>query len=205
MTRQSDIEISPKVPRTPEGTACIWHEFWKLQQRHQSAPGIRARVRLVRAEGDESQLALETGSGHQFTLDHGEGAVGPEPAELLTGALAGSLAFEVVAYLRKRQRLTDYEIRVEAQQAERRPRQIVTVRIHHIITGEGVDPAAVSEAIRIAEKLCMMQDLLRHTATITTTFEVIEKMTEKPEGGLPEVSVPASERSSSRQTGRSSA
>jgi putative redox protein len=123
--------------------------------------------------------------------------------ELLAGALGGSLAFEAVQYLRreKRQRLTNYEVRVEAQQAERPPRQIVAVRIHHIVTGEGVDPAAVSEAIRIADKACMIRDLLRHTATITTTFEVIEKMTGKPEGEQSAVNAPASELPSSRRTG----
>jgi putative redox protein len=78
---------------------------------------------------------------------------------------------------KKRQRVTGYEVRVEADQAERPPQVFVAVRIHHIVTGYDIDPAAVSEAIRISEeKYCSVEAMLRHTATITTTFEIVNEV-----------------------------
>jgi len=48
------------------------------------------------------------------------------------------------------------------------------VRIHHIVTGRGVDPAAVTEAIRISEeKYCAVEAMLKHSAVVRATFEVI--------------------------------
>ncbi len=72
--------------------------------------------------------------------------------------------------------MTGYEVRVEADQAERPPQVFVAVRIHHIVTGYEIDPAAVSEAIRISEeKYCSVEAMLRPAATITTTFEVVNE------------------------------
>ena len=177
-------EIQQKVPRALQGTACIWHEFWKLRPPHPSVPGVRARIWLSQPQQEERQFVLETGGGHHVVVDDSEGGTGPQPLELLAGALAGSVAFEVIGILRrkKHQQVTAYEVRVEAEQAERIPKAFVAVRIHHIVTGEGVDPAAVSEAIRICEESCVLQALLRHTATITTTFEVVkDAAAERPE------------------------
>jgi putative redox protein len=51
-----------------------------------------------------------------------------------------------------------------------------TVRIHHIVTGHDVDPAAVNEAIRISEeKYCSVEAMLKHSAVVRTTFEVIDE------------------------------
>jgi len=184
MPRNSEIktEIQSKVPRTLQGTECIWHEFWKLRHRHPGTPGVRARVRLSQPQKEDRQFVLETGGGHQFVVDDSEGGSGSQPIELLAGALAGCVAFEVIGILRrnKHQRVTGYEVRVEAEQAERPPRTFVVVRIHHIVSGDGVDPAAVSEAIRVVEESCVVQALLRHTATITTTFEVVKEIAGGP-------------------------
>jgi uncharacterized OsmC-like protein len=173
-------EIQSKLPRTLQGTACIWHEFWKQRQRHTSTPGVRARAWLSRPQG-QRHFVLETGSGQHFVVDDSEGDTRPQANELVVAALAESAAYEVIDFLRrkKQQRVTGYEVRVEADQAERPPQAIVAVRIHHIVTGEGVDPAAVSEAIRVCEESCAVQALLRHTATITMSYEVVNETAER--------------------------
>ena len=67
-------------------------------------------------------------------------------------------------------------MRVEAEQAERPPQAFVAVRIHHIVTGDDIDAAAVSEAIRISEeKYCSVEAMLKHNAVVRTTFEVINE------------------------------
>ena len=174
-----------KLPRSPEWTEGVWHEFWKGQQGHSIAPGIRARVKLTQPERDQRQFVVETGSGHHFLVDDTVGGTGPKPIELVAAALAGCTAFDVITILRgkKRQHVTGYEVRVEAEQAERPPQILVAVRIHHIVTGHGVDPAAVSEAIRTSEeKYCAVEAMLMHSAMVTTTFEVVEEPTGQATG-----------------------
>lgn len=43
-------------------------------------------------------------------------------------------------------KVTGYEARVEADQAERPPQVFTAVRIHHVITGFEIDAAAVEQA-----------------------------------------------------------
>lgn len=164
--------------RTPSGTEAIWREFWKLGKPREHAPGIGARVTLTQPERNLRQFVVETGTGHHFLVDDAAGGSGPKPIELVAAALAGCTAFDVITILRgkKRQHVTGYEVRVQTEQAERPPQVFVAVRIHHIVTGHDVDPSAVSEAIRISEeKYCSVEAMLKQTAVITTTFEVIDE------------------------------
>jgi putative redox protein len=160
-------------------TKTIWNEFWKLGEARENVPGIRARVMLTQpALPNHRQFVVETGSGHHLLVDDKAGGTGPKPIELVAAALAGCTAFDVITILRgkKRQDVTGYEVRVEAEQAERPPQAFVAVRIHHIVTGRDVDPAAVSEAIRISEeKYCSVEAMLKHNAVVRTTFEVINE------------------------------
>jgi len=66
-------------------------------------------------------------------LDDPAGGTGPKPIELVATALAGCTAFDVVTILRQKfhQKVTGYEVRVEADQAERPPQVFTAVRIHH--------------------------------------------------------------------------
>lgn len=162
---------------TANGAEMLWSEFWKLGEARANVPGIHARVTLTQpALVKNRQFVVETGSGHHFLVDDTAGGTGPKPIELVAAALAGCTAFDVITILRskKRQLITGYEVRVEAEQAERPPQAFVAVRIHHIVTGRDVDPAAVTEAIRISEeKYCSVEAMLKHSAVVRTTFEVI--------------------------------
>jgi len=167
-------------------TKTIWNEFWKLGEARANVPGIRARVMLTQpALPNQRQFVVETGSGHHLLVDDTAGGTGPKPIELVAAALAGCTAFDVITILRgkKRQDVTGYEVRVEAEQAERPPQAFVAVRIHHIVTGRDVDPAAVGEAIHISEeKYCSVEAMLKHNAVVRTTFEVINENTASAAG-----------------------
>jgi putative redox protein len=162
----------------------IWQEFWKLGEARTNVPGIRARVMLMKPEPlNYRQFLVETGSGHNFVVDDPAGGTGPKPIELVAAALAGCTAFDVITILRskKRQLVTGYEVQVEAEQAERPPQVFVAIRIHHIVRGYDIDAAAVSEAIRISEeKYCSVEAMLKHSAVVRTTFEVINEATAPP-------------------------
>jgi|SRR5690242_1435514 putative redox protein len=162
----------------------IWNEFWKVGEARTNVSGVRARVVLAHPELPASrQFSVKTGSGHNFLVDDPAGGTGPKPIELVAAALAGCTAFDVITILRgkKHQRVTSYEVQVEAEQAERPPQVFVAVRIHHIVRGYELDAAAVSEAIRISEeKYCAVEAMLRHTAVVRTTFEVLNETDAPP-------------------------
>jgi putative redox protein len=67
---------------------------------------------------------------------------------------------------------------VEADQAERPPQVFTTVRIHHVVTGIGIEEAALQEAIRLSEeKYCSVGAMIQKTAKFETTHEIVEDTT----------------------------
>jgi uncharacterized OsmC-like protein len=164
----------------PQGVESIWHEFRRQRQSRADTPGIRARATLTQPERDQQQFVMETGSGHHLIVDS-LGVTGSRAIELLAAALAASLASQVIARIRahKDQFITGYEVRIEAAQTERAPRALTSVHIHHVINGRSIDAAVINDAIRsVEENNCPVEALLKHTASIMTTFEIVEEPTE---------------------------
>ena len=141
---------------------------------------ISAQVQLTQALRADRQFVAITGSEHHMLLDDGAGGTGPKPIELVAAGLAGCTAFDVITVLRQkfRQKVTAYEVRVAADQAERPPQVFTGVRIHHVVTGFEIDPAAIEEAIRLSEeKYCSVGAMVKQTATFKTTYEIVEEKT----------------------------
>ncbi len=139
---------------------------------------ISAKVSLTQSLKSQRQFVVESGSGHHFLLDDASGASGPKPIELVAAALAGCTAFDVVTILRQKyhQKLTGYDVCVEADQAERPPQVFTTIRLRHVFTGLSIDKAAVEEAIRLSEeKYCSVGAMLKATALLQTTYEIHEE------------------------------
>jgi len=84
---------------------------------------ITAKVELTQPLKQQRQFVAQTGSGHHTLLDDAAGGTGPKPIELVAAGLAGCTAFDVITVLRQKyhQKVTGYEVRVEADQAERPP------------------------------------------------------------------------------------
>jgi len=141
---------------------------------------ISAQVELTQALKQQRQFVARTGSGHNLILDDAAGGTGPKPIELVAVGLGGCTAFDVITVLRQKyhQKVTGYQVRVEADQAERPPQVFTTVRIHHVVTGIGIDEAALVEAIRLSEeKYCSVGAMVQKTATFQTTHEIVEDTT----------------------------
>jgi putative redox protein len=141
---------------------------------------ISANVQLTQPLKTERQFVGTTGSGHHMLLDDPDGGTGPKPIELVAVTLAGCTAFDVITILRQKyhQKVTGYQVRVEADQAERPPQVFTAVRIVHTVTGCEIDPAAVEEAIRLSEeKYCSVGAMMKHTAKMQTTYEIVEDKT----------------------------
>ena len=141
---------------------------------------ISAEVELTQALRQQRQFVARTGSGHDLILDDSAGGTGAKPIEMVAVALAGCTAFDVITILRQKfhQKVTGYRVRVEADQAERPPQVFTTVRIHHVVTGVGIDEAALTEAIRLSEeKYCSVGAMVQKTAAFETTHEIVEENT----------------------------
>jgi putative redox protein len=141
---------------------------------------ITARVSLTQALNSQRQFVGETGSGHHVILDDAAGASGAKPIELVAVALAGCTAFDVITILRQKhhQKVTGYEVCVEADQAERPPQVFTSVRIRHVVTGIEIDKAAVERAIQLSEeKYCSVGAMIQQSAKFETQYEVHEEIT----------------------------
>jgi putative redox protein len=116
-------------------------------------------------------------SGHAITIDtKSDRHSAPTPVELLLLAVGGCTAPDVVSILeKKRQIVTDYKIEVTAERRAEHPRAVIKINVHHIVYGHNVSAQAVADAIRLSdEKYCSVAATVRPTATITTSFEIIE-------------------------------
>jgi putative redox protein len=135
---------------------------------------IQGSVKLTQAGGTGRQFVATSGTGHHFLIDDATGNTGAKPIELVAIGLAGCTAFDVINILRKkRQTVTAYEVRCEADQVTEPPQIFSKVRIHHIIEGV-VDPAAVEDAIRLSEeKYCSVGAMIKESAELHTTYEII--------------------------------
>lgn len=136
---------------------------------------ISASVTLTQPLSNHRQFIATSGTGHHFLIDDAAGNTGAKPIELVAIALAGCTAFDVINILRKkRQQVTGYEVRVEAEQTATPPQVFTQVRTHHIVTGSDVSPQAVAEAIRLSEKkYCSVGAMVKATAEFHTTFEIV--------------------------------
>jgi len=142
---------------------------------------ITAKVQPAQPLRADRQFVAETGTGHYMLLDDAAGGSGPKPIELVAVALASCTAFDVITILRQKyhQKVSGYEVHVEADQAERPPQVFTTVRIHHAVTGYDIDSAAVQEAIRLSEeKYCSVGAMVKQTAELHRTYEILEEKTQ---------------------------
>jgi putative redox protein len=141
---------------------------------------ISGKVQLTQPLRADRQFAATTGTEHHLLLDDAGGGTGPKPIELVAVGLAGCTAFDVITVLRQKfhQKVSGYEVWVEANQADLHPQVFTAVRVHHVVTGFEIDSAAIDEAIRLSEeKYCSVGAMLKQTATFQTTYEIVEEKT----------------------------
>jgi putative redox protein len=134
---------------------------------------IQGKLKLTTVEGDGRRFTAESGSGHTIVLDDSHGNTGQRPIEAVLLALGGCTAFDVIGILRKmRQRVTGYEVTLEAEQKDNPPKCFTHVVIKHHLRGE-INPDAVRKAINLSEsKYCSVGAMIGKSAEIEHTFEI---------------------------------
>lgn len=116
-------------------------------------------------------------SGHAQVMDSkGDRRAAPTPIEMLLVSVAACTAMDVQSILqKKRQDVTDYRVEIEGTRAEEHPKKFLTFHIHHIVRGRNVSEKAVADAVELSDtKYCSVAATVRPTATITTSFEILQ-------------------------------
>jgi putative redox protein len=101
---------------------------------------------------------------------------GFRPMELLGVGLVGCTAMDVISILKKkRQDVTDFQVRLHTTSAEDHPHVWTSVKIEYLVTGHGIDPKAVERAIQLSsERYCPAQNMIDKAVDIETVYQIIE-------------------------------
>ena len=119
-------------------------------------------------------------SGHSLNLDGDPGVGGTgdgfRPMELMALSLAGCTAMDVISILqKKRQAVSGFEVQVEAQRAEEHPKVFTGAVIRYLVSGQGVDEAAVLRAIELStQRYCPAQAMLGQVFPIDLRYALYE-------------------------------
>ncbi len=125
-------------------------------------------------------FVAETGSGHLLAMDGAPDGGGrnlaPRPMETVLAGTGGCTAYDVVLILQRgRHDVRGCRVAVKAERAPADPKVFTHLYMHFIVTGRGLAAAAVERAIALShEKYCSASIMLAKTASIGTSFELIE-------------------------------
>jgi putative redox protein len=136
---------------------------------------MKARIKWV--EG--VSFVGESGSGHAVVMDgppeSGGRDLGIRPMEMILIGLGGCTAFDVMHILKRaRQPVTDCVVEVEADRAEQPPKVFTHIRVHFIVSGDGLAEKQVERAVQLsAEKYCSASIMLGKVAKISHDYEIV--------------------------------
>ena len=114
--------------------------------------------------------AAETGFNVPLGADPKGGGdnYGFRPSELILVGLAGCTAMDVISILaKKRLQITGFEVKAHGERAATDPKKFTSFMVEYVVTGKGIDPAAVERAVELSEtKYCTVMATLRAAGPI---------------------------------------
>lgn len=117
-------------------------------------------------------------SNHWVVLDSlkkfGGFEAASRPMELFLMSFGGCTGMDVLSILRKmRVGLDDFEIRIDASQAEEHPRVFTEIHLEYRFFGEDIEPSQVEKAIQLSqEKYCSVSAMLRKAVEIRHSYRI---------------------------------
>lgn len=113
---------------------------------------------------------------------------GPAPMELILLGLAGCTAMDVISIMsKKRQPLTNLQVKVEADRANEHPHVYTKIHLEYVAYGVGLDEQALTRAITLSEeKYCSAQAMLKQAAEITSSYRIVESPNPTQPGEIPD-------------------
>lgn len=117
-------------------------------------------------------------SGNILNLDasinFGGENMGFLPMETVLAALGGCSVIDILSILKKqKQTIDDVKIIIESTRVDAIPSIFETINLHFVIVGK-VDEKKIKKAILLTkEKYCSVYHIMRETASINYSFEII--------------------------------
>ncbi|MBL8993549.1 MAG: OsmC family protein [Spirochaetia bacterium] len=117
------------------------------------------------------------GQGKKVILDASASIGGKEdgfrPMEIMLAGLAGCSGIDILSMLEKgRQKVTDFQVKVNADRAETDPKVFTRIGIHYTVKGEVTDKRMQTAVDLSIEKYCSVAAMLSKTAKIEATYEI---------------------------------
>ena len=135
----------------------------------------------VRWHGDAGMaFVAETGSGHLMVMDGAPDGGGrdlaPRPLEAVLAGTGACAAYDVVLILQRgRHDVRGCQVKLSAERAGSEPKVFTRIHMHFTVSGRGLPREAVERAISLShERYCSASAMLSKTATMTTSFDLIE-------------------------------
>jgi putative redox protein len=102
---------------------------------------------------------------------------GVRPMEMIVLALAGCTGMDVLTILqKKRQKVTQFEVKVDAPRSPEHPKVFVRAQITYLVTGKNVEEAAVLRSIELSiTKYCPVQFMLAQAFPMELYYEIYEE------------------------------
>ena len=101
---------------------------------------------------------------------------GVRPMELVALGLAGCTAMDVLSILqKKRQKVTGFEVKVDAPRSAEHPQVFTGAVILYIVTGNNLDETALLRSIELSfTKYCPVQKMLEGAVPMELHYEIYE-------------------------------
>jgi putative redox protein len=124
-------------------------------------------------------------SNHWVAIDTPKESCGSDaastPMELVLLALGGCSGADVVSILNKKKvSLNSFEINIDAERAESYPKVYTKINLEYVFYGKNIDSKHVERAIALShEKYCSVSAMLKPTISITSSYKIIDSLTDK--------------------------
>lgn len=101
----------------------------------------------------------------------------PRPMELLAMGLAGCTGMDVISILQKKQQpVVGFQVNLRAERAEEHPKVFTQAVIEYLVTGRGVDEAALLRSIELsAERYCPAQAMLGKAFPMHLIYKILDE------------------------------
>jgi putative redox protein len=138
-------------------------------------------MRVVVKQLQGIALAGKADSGHWVPMDgpeeFGGSAAASRPMELILMGLGGCTSMDVISILKKKRvEVDDYECIIEAERAPHHPKVFTKIKMKYVFYGRNIPVKDVERAIQLSEEsYCSASVMLKKSAEIVTTYEIIER------------------------------
>ena len=130
---------------------------------------VQAQLKWI----DGMQFIARAEDSPAVVIDNPESKGGASPMQLVLIGIAGCTAMDVISIMqKKRANVTDFQVNITGERAKEHPRRYTNIRIEYVLSGKGIKPNAVEQAIKLSEtKYCSAMASLN--ASFTSSYRIV--------------------------------